>query len=228
MVNEQSAAERIRTVLAAASSLDVVSGCGRSRLIGRHRVGAGGELTLELPQDCRLATAATATGAVEVSVELTDIAPTAMRDRVRAQVTLGGALRYTGRGATDTESVFALDLSCAQLIEGTRFTYVGGPAMARARPDPLAAREAALLTHLATAHRDVVDQLVRLVPAHLSRAVRRVHPYRLDRFGLTLRLEAADGDHDVLLAFPTALTDVRDAAGQVRLLMDQARVRESG
>ena len=105
MVNEQSAAERIlHRARRRRRRWTMVSGCGRSRLIGRHRVGAGGELTLELPQDCRLATAATAPGAVEVSVELTDIAPTAMRDRVRAQVTLGGALRYTGRGPTDTES----------------------------------------------------------------------------------------------------------------------------
>jgi hypothetical protein len=93
------AAERVRSILVAAESLDLVAGERRSRLIGRHMVGAEGDLIAQLPADSGLAAALA--GGVDASAEFTDVAPVALRNRVRAQLTLGGRLHVVGRHTGD-------------------------------------------------------------------------------------------------------------------------------
>src|SRR5438034_9611642 len=92
---DPSAAERVRSVLAVAESLDLVAGDRRSRLIGRHTVDAEGDLIVQLPADSGLAAALA--GGVDASAEFTDVAPVALRNRVRAQLTLGGRLHLVRR-----------------------------------------------------------------------------------------------------------------------------------
>jgi Domain of unknown function (DUF2470) len=213
-----SAAERVRSVLAAADSLDLVIGDLRGRLVGRHAVDAEGALTVRLPVDSALA-AAIGDG-VEASVEFTDVAPVALRNRVRAQLTLGGRVCPVGWGT----GVARLDPVCVQLIEGARFTLVKVHEVGAAAPDPLARYESSMLLHLASVHGDVVTRLSRLLPmAHLQ-GVRQIHPVRVDRYGIVLRLERPGGDRDVRLAFASPLGDVSEAAVQMRILLERARL----
>ena len=60
--------------------------------------------------------------------------------------------------------------------------------------------------HLDTAHRDVVARLADRLPARLRRG--DVRPLGLDRYGVRLRVEGADGDHDVRLPFGKPVDDV--------------------
>jgi hypothetical protein len=226
---EPTAAERIRSVLAAAQSLDVVASCGRARLTGRHDVDGRGLLTLRLPGDSRLAqTAARAVAGVPVVAEFTDIAPIAMPHRVRAQVSLNGVLSLVGyRYGADADAagtVIALvRISCAQLIEGSAYTLVTADDLARAATDPVAHDEASWLTHLVDAHPGVIDLLTRLIAPRALHGVYRAQPLRLDRFGIVLRLERPRSHQDVRLRFPTPLRCRADAADQVRALLQQAR-----
>jgi hypothetical protein len=211
-----SAAERVRSVLAAADSLDVVVGDRRSRLIGRHAVDAEGVLTVRLPADRALAAAAGA----DVSVEFTDVAPVALRNRVRAQLTVGGRLRPIDRGS----GLAWLEPACVRLIEGARFTLVNVHEVRAAAPDPLARYESSMLLHLASVHSDMVTLLSRLLPVAHLQGVRLIRPLRMDRYGLVLRLERSGGERDVRLAFPTPLADASGAAVQMRMLLERARL----
>src|SRR3954468_17984590 len=114
-----SPAERVRSVLVAAASLTLVAGGHRTYLVDRHTVEPDGRLTLDLPD--RTA----APGGVPVVLELTDIAPIAMRNRVRAQVTVHARLMPAGLAARAHPTG-------AQLTEGARYTFVSGAALAAA------------------------------------------------------------------------------------------------
>jgi len=226
-VPHASAAERVRSILAAAESLDLVAGDRRSRLIGRHTVDAEGDLIVRLPADSGLAVGLA--GGVDASAEFTDVAPVALRNRVRAQLTLGGRLhvlgRRTGEGADPAGTVIArLDPACVQLIEGARFTLVNVAEVRAAHPDPLATYENSMLLHLVSAHGDVVALLSRLLPPEHLQGVRMIHPLRVDRYGVVLRLERPGGERDVRLAFATPLGDVSEAAVQMRILLERARL----
>jgi len=220
------APERVLSVLAAADSLDVVCAAGRTRLVGAPTVDAGGQLAVRLPAAGCLARAAAHArgGELPITVEITDVAAVAMRRRVRAQVTLHARLVVVGHRADRDPGPAEAEIrpSCAQLIEDASYTFISGPALSRAVPDPLAAHEAALLLHLTDVHRDVLDLLTRQVPVRLLHGVRAVHALRLDRFGIVLRLEHARADHDVRLPFPTPLHHRAQAPEQIHALLRRA------
>ena|SRR2546429_1341589 len=227
---EPCAAERVRSIVAAADSLNVITDDARAHLIGRHTVDDTGALTLHLPADSRPALAATHApgGGLVTRVEFTDLAPTAMRNRVRAQVDIHATLRPVGqRHTADADPAGTLTArvqpGCAQLIQHTTYTLVGAADLTAAAPDPLATHEAALLTHLADAHPDTIDLLTRLVPIRLLQGVRRVHPLHLDRYGIVLRLEHPHEDHDVRLPFDQPLHRPGHAGAYIRALLHRAR-----
>ena len=56
------------------------------------------------------------------------------------------------------------------------------------------------------AHRDVVARLAAKLPGPLRRG--RVRPLGLDRYGVRLRVEGDDGDHDVRLPFTNPVDDI--------------------
>jgi hypothetical protein len=188
-----SPAERVRSVLAAADSLDVVSPAGRTRLHGAHTVGRDGLVHLDLAAHGELAREAAA-GDLDVTLELTDVAPVATRHRVRAHVIVHGRL------ADGT-----VHPSCAQVIDES-YRFVAAEALAAAEPDPLATREASLLLHLVDTHRDVLDLMTRLIPPPFLLGVDDVCPIRLDRFGIVLRLRRRTTERDVRLRFRSPLT----------------------
>ena len=215
-MNEPSPAQRLRSLLCSASSLDVVAAGRRVSLLDGHAVDAHGRLTIEVPADSALALEL-AEGPLPAVVEVTDVSPVAMRNRIRARATFIGGLR-PHRGTTTH-----FDMTTVELTERGVTTHVPPAEFAAAEPDLLATREAALLCHLVDAHADLVSWLSRLVPVERLHGVTRVHPLHLDRFGIVLRLEFPSRDRDVRLPFSQPVRAVEDAPGRMLELLARAR-----
>lgn len=215
-MHEPSPAERLHSLLCSASSLDVVAGGRRVSLLDGHTVDPAGTLSIEVPADSALALDL-ADGPSPALIEITDVSPVAMRNRIRARATLAGALRPVGKTTT------ILDVAAADLTERGVVTHIAPAEFAAAAADLLASREAALLCHLVDAHADLVSWLSRLVPAERLHGVTRVHPLRLDRFGIVLRLEFPSHDRDVRLPFGQPVRAVEDAPSRMLELLARAR-----
>ncbi len=154
----------------------------------------------------------------DATVELTDVAPISVPDRVRARVLLRGRLSLTG------EPVALLFTPAEVTLEAAgRLVAVAPADVVTADPDPLAETEAEMLMHLAAAHEDTVELLAQLVEPRLLSGVTRVDPVRLDRYGMVLRLQRLEAHHDVRLPFPAPLRNPAHALVQMRALMAKAR-----
>ncbi|OKK04550.1 hypothetical protein AMK26_14540 [Streptomyces sp. CB03234] len=220
MAADPSAAERIRSVLARAQSLSLTMDGHRHDLVGGHTIDDRGRLTLHPPAGSPPVTQAASApgGAVAAALlEFTDIAATSVRDRVRARVTLSGRLTRTH------DSGLRLDTERATLETAAGTVTVGRDELVLAEADPLAVHEAAMLTHLADAHDDVVTRLTRLAEPRLLHGVVRVQPLALDRHGITLRCEYARGHRDVRILFPAPVREPGQAGEQIRHLLAAAR-----
>lgn len=214
-------AERLRSLLAAAESLTLHTPGHRAHLVGRHTV-ATGRVTVELPAYSCMARHAVHDREVIAMIEVTDLAPTPVRDRVRARATLTGRLTPASAGTRDGELLAVLALATAELVTADGTESIEPTAFSAARPDPLAASEATLLCHLNDRHRDIVEALSRLLPAHYLHGARAVHPLRLDRHGIVLRLESAHRDRDVRLNFRTPLREPNELGNQIQALLAPA------
>ncbi|MFB6809162.1 DUF2470 domain-containing protein [Streptomyces sp. NPDC056387] len=211
-------AERVRSVLAAAHSMTVVTDGLSSEVrhldggdpMGRlhlHPAGPGGDREPRPP----------------IRLEFTDIAPTPVRDRVRARVTITGRLLtpYTDEGADST----CMEFGRAVLETAEGRSHIGLEELDAACPDPLASYESGMLTHLVDDHAELVTLLLRLVQPLPAEPVVRVLPLAMDRYGITLRLELARGHRDVRLPFPSPLDDVEQSGVQIQALFSAARRR---
>ncbi|MGA5515799.1 DUF2470 domain-containing protein [Streptomyces pseudogriseolus] len=211
------AAERARSVLAAAWSCTVTAEGTREELVGAHTVTDDGRVLLDVPEDGALHAAALCAPRGEPSavLEFADVAPVPVRERVRARVWLAGWF-------SAEDGRLALRPTRVVLRRPSGALLVGPDEFAAAAPDPLAGAEARLLTHLADCHADAVDRLTRLVdPASLQGAV-RVRPLAVDRHGLTLRIERARTDGDVRLPFHAPADDVAQLTERMHVLLSQA------
>ncbi|MEU4567971.1 DUF2470 domain-containing protein [Micromonospora sp. NPDC023956] len=213
----------MRTLLAGTESLTLRTPDHRADLAGRHTVDPDGRLRLALPVDSRIARHLLVAGEVAAQVEVTGLAPVPMRDRVRSRATLAGWLTVVDPGGADV--VARLDLVTAELVDADGDAPVDPDDLAAARPDPLAADEADLLRHLDDQQQQTVWTLARLVPAPLRREARRVHPLRLDRCGLVLRLESATGHRDVRLPFSRSLRGPDQVPAEIARLLARCRPR---
>ncbi|MFH9861503.1 DUF2470 domain-containing protein [Streptomyces sp. NPDC017202] len=210
-------AERARSVLAAAWSCAVTAQGGREEFVGAHTVADDGRVLLRVPQDSALPTAAICAPRGEPSavLEFADVAPVPVRDRVRARLWLAGRfVPEDGRLAFHATRVVLKEPSGAVAVALDEF--------AAAAPDPLAAAEARLLTHLADAHPDAVERLTRLVREESLHGAVRVQPLAVDRHGLTLRIERARAHGDVRLPFHAPADDVGQLTERIHVLLGQA------
>ncbi|MFF1274269.1 DUF2470 domain-containing protein [Streptomyces marokkonensis] len=211
------AAERARSVLAAAWSCAVTAEGTREEFVGAHTVTDDGRVLLDVPEDSVLLAAAVCAPRGEPSavLEFADVAPVPVRNRIRARLWLAGWFSVEdGRLAFRPTRVVLRQPSGA--------VVVGLDDFATAAPDPLAAAEARLLTHLADCHADAVERLTRLVDhAGLHGAV-RVQPLAVDRHGLTLRIERVRACGDVRLPFHAPADDVAELTERVHALLSQA------
>ena len=230
-VSEPTHAERVRSVVAAAESLTIATDQCRFVLVGRYLLDGRGGLDLLLPADCHLSDKVVPAAGGEVAgvLEFTDIAPAAVRDRVRARVGLAGRLTRSPSGPAgvivvrlDPSDVTLDPTTDAGAAAGSGAVTVSLDELAEAATDPLAAREAGLLTHLVDSHADVVERLTRLVDPRLLQRVTRVVPLAMDRYGLTLRLERARDHSDVRLPFVTPVREIDQVGDQIQALLAAA------
>lgn len=176
-------------------------------------------------------------GGTQAVLELTDYAPLPLREPVRSLVWIRGRLlRVPESVVRDTLDLIAADNPDPVLLQvGTEFTLlrlevesvvvadstgaesVGVGALLAASPDPFCVMETCWLRHIDSDHRDVVARLASRLPGPLRQG--HIRPLGLDRYGLRLRVEGADGDHDVRLPFVKPVDDVNGLSQAIRLLM---------
>ena len=114
-------------------------------------------------------------------------------------------------------ALLRLEIESIVVADSTGAESVPLSALLGADPDPFCAMESCWLQHMESAHRDVVDRLASRLPPTLRRG--RVRPLGLDRYGVQLRVEGDDGDHDVRLAFAKPVDDVTGLSQAIRVLM---------
>ncbi|MBQ0825274.1 DUF2470 domain-containing protein [Streptomyces tagetis] len=220
-------AERARSLLETARSLTIVTESRRVERVGLRAVDPSGRLALADPVDDRLRVevARAREGELVGVAEVTDVAPTPVRDRVRARLTLGGHLT-----AADGRQGGALCFvpERAALREAGRTVPLGVDQLALARPDPLASYEADLLANLDAARTGIAARLARLLPSRHLVGVVRVRPVRIDRYGLVLRLERTRTDHDARLGFPSPVSHPGKAVREIRSLLARAATSTRG
>ncbi|MBF6295946.1 DUF2470 domain-containing protein [Nocardia amamiensis] len=169
-------------------------------------------------------------------LELTDHAPLPLREPVRALVWLRGWVRAVpgqAQRALATEvakenphpglldvgfgaTLLRLVISSAVVADSTGAESVSSDELRLAQPDPFCAMESAWLQHLHADHADIITQLARHLPPRLQQGI--VHPLAIDRYGLTLRVEGLDGDHDFRLPFSAPADDIEALSRAVRTL----------
>ncbi|OPF76008.1 DUF2470 domain-containing protein [Streptomyces antioxidans] len=212
------AAERVRSILAAAHSMTVVCDGMHTELRRLDGTGTMGHFHLHAPSED---TGAQNAMRVPVRLEFTDIAPTPVRDRLRARVTLTGLLAAP-YDEEATESV-CMAFGQAVLEDAQGRAYVTMHALGAAQPDPIATSEASMLTHLVDDHSELIPLLLRLVRPQPDSGLQRALPVAMDRHGVTLRLEYRHTHRDVRLPFKTAVTDIDQAGPQIQALLSTAR-----
>lgn len=204
-----------------------------------HHVHANGSVTVLLPDDHALVglTALAPRGELAAMVELADRAAVTLREPVRGLLWITGWLRVLDGDDARTEALAVADerpdsrlldvghgvtvlrLVPASLVlaDGEGTSSLSPDDFASATPDPFCAFEDHWLRHLELAHKDVVGMLTRLLPEHLRGG--HVRPLGLDRYGLRLRVEAPDADHDVRLAFSQPVDTPGELGTQLRRMV---------
>lgn len=236
-----SAAERGRTIAARSSRAAVVVAKMAARATPEvHRVHVDGSAALVLADGHPLHAAVEMTprGEAAAMLELADTAPLTLRQPVRGLLWIIGWLRpvaphqvkiVTQWMATEHPAPRLLDVghgasllwlepASAVLSDADGSAMLAPGDLAAADPDPLCHLEADWLRHLERAHPDVLHALAQRVPATLWHDRQRVRPLGVDRFGLRLRVESADGDHNVRLAFD------RPVAGPPQLAVEMLKL----
>ncbi|MFJ7204596.1 DUF2470 domain-containing protein [Streptomyces sp. NPDC098789] len=221
-------AERVRSILAAAHSMTVIADGVRTEVCHLDGADVLGRLHLHPaapaagnPLDGR---SPLHDGRPAIRLEFTDIASTPVRDRVRARVTILGHLLTPyadGSDGSDTSTCVEFGRAVLETDEGR--SYIGLQELDEACPDPLAAYESGMLTHLLDEHNELVTLLLRLVQPQPANKVLRALPLAMDRYGITLRLEERVGHRDVRLSFPSPLDDVEQSGVQIQALLAAAR-----
>lgn len=203
-----------------------------------HHVHGDGVVTVLLPDDHELPASIDADdGELTSMVEVVDLAPVPLRESVRGLLWITGRLRAMpdavarqlavelshtrpdprlldlGHGAT------MLRLTPVSMViadaDGTH--PVSPETFAGAEPDPFCHQEAGWLRHLEMSHTEVVHTLRRHLPEQLRGG--HVRPLGLDRYGLRLRVETIEGDHDVRLAFSGPIATLTELSEELRRMV---------
>jgi hypothetical protein len=205
-----------------------------------HHVPASGAATLQLPADHPLVALTRAREYLPAMLELTDSAPLPVRQPVRGLVWIAGRVRVLParvarraalRIAADAADERLLDVGHSDVLlrmdpgsvvlADAEGTGIFTPAQVAAAPrDPLVAGGDAWLAHLARAHGSLLSGLARHLPVGLRHPGATLHPLAVDRLGLRLRVETADGDHDVRIGFSAPVGCPRMLGVEVRRLAE--------
>jgi hypothetical protein len=237
-------AERIRSAcVRAGGAMLAVEGVDPTALPVHHLLDDG-SFAITVPGNGLLAGMVVAGSAgVQAVLEMTDYAPLPLREPVRSLVWIRGRLHGVADGevaalldliaaddpnpallqvnsdaaAATRYSLMRLEIESVVVADSTGAESVGVDALLGAKPDPFCAMESFWLKHMESAHREVVDRLASRLPMQLRRG--RVRPLGLDRYGVQLRVEGDDGDHDVRLPFAKPVDDVTGLSQAIRILM---------
>ncbi|ORA25708.1 DUF2470 domain-containing protein [Mycobacterium aquaticum] len=211
-----------------------------------HHLLDDGSFAITVPAAGPVSSVLTSSGSagVQAVLELTDYAPLPLREPVRSLVWVRGCLQQvpaetvaplldliaaqdpnpallqvnTGsETADDSYALLRLEIESVVVADSTGAESVALGALLQARPDPFCTMESCWLQHMESAHRDVVERLATRLPMALRQG--RVRPLGLDRYGVQLRVENADGDHDVRLPFAKPVDDVTGLNQAIRILM---------
>lgn len=181
-------------------------------------------------------------------LELTDRAPLPLRKPVRSLVWIRGELRPVDlaavpavldliaardprpellavqtplTGAPDGSGIgytlWRLEAESVVVADATGAEAIGVAELMAAAPDPFCTIEAGWLRHVDTEHPEVLARLAARLPTRLRRGT--VRPLGLDRYGVSLRVETPDDDHDVRLPFHQPVDDPRTLGQAIRILM---------
>ncbi|MFC9994529.1 DUF2470 domain-containing protein [Nocardia sp. NPDC127526] len=204
-----------------------------------HLLRQCGDIVVAVPSTstANLLVGGTGTTGSPAVLELTDHAPLPLREPVRALVWLRGwvhavpahAQRALAAAVAEdhpnpalldighTATLLRLVVDSAVVADTAGADAVDRDQLRAARPDPFCAMEAAWLQHLHADHADVIDRLAHHLPSDIRRGA-LVHPLAIDRYGVTLRVEAAEADHDIRLPFPAPADDVESLSRAVQAL----------
>lgn len=227
-----SAAERTRTLVqSTCSAVLLVPGLEGARaelLSPRARtVGTDGEVFLLFPADSPAVRAATHAQDDDLSavLEIIDVAPVAVPDRIRGRARVSGWLTgVPGLAVEPGYMMLRLEVGEASVDDLWGASGVEPEAFAEARADPLVEHESELLQHLHSAHGDQVQALGSLLGERGgagSPEGRRAVPLALDRFGLRVRFT---GEHpfDARFDFPVPVEDVIQLRRAMHTLFEAA------
>jgi len=230
-------AERVRSACVGAVAAILAADSVPPAAAPVHHLMADGSFALTVPSDSAMAHAATGAEGIAAVLELTDYAPLPLREPVRSLVWIRGqvhsvpphalrelldliattlpdpALLEVGAGQT----LLLLGADSVVVADSTGAEPVGLTELLAAAPDPFCEMESAWLRHLDSDHPEVMARLASKLPARLRRG--RVRPLGLDRYGMRLRIEGADGDLDVRLPFPAPVHDIGGLGRAIRVLM---------
>ncbi|MET8331869.1 DUF2470 domain-containing protein [Streptomyces sp. NPDC005181] len=202
-VQQPTPAERVRSILTAAHSMTVVSDGSHTEVHRLDGTGAMGHIHLHDPSERNASQSATC---IPVRLELTDIAPTPVRDRLRARVTITGLLAVPYNTESTQSTCMEFGQALLEDIQGRQFVTLD--ALQATDLDPMATSEAGMLTHLVDNHGELIPLLLRLARPQPDRGIVRAIPVAMDRYGVTLRLEYPSTHRDVRLPFATPVTDI--------------------
>jgi hypothetical protein len=226
-----------RSALAVADSV-VVAGRGfRASLRGGHVVTNQGRMVLVLsagPVPCARVWGSP-DGSEVTAVHVTDVAPLAVRERVRARVTVMGRSTRPEPAALDDVEIWevanvlhataALRVFLPEAVvvdhQGAT-TFLTADSWRDARPDVVCTHEAPLLTHLVESHADVLAGLIGLLDRDVVAAADRVVPLALDSRGIVLRAEFPTSHVDLPLWFDRPLQAPSDMRREMRSLISAA------
>jgi Protein of unknown function (DUF2470) len=235
-----STAERVRSVcVRATGAMLAVDGFAPVNTAVHHLLGDGA-FAVTAAVDCELVAGLADAEGVEAMLELTDHAPLALRKPVRSLVWIRGRLRRVPAPlvaalldviATDDPNPALLQVNSGDaglalmwlqtesvvIADATGAEPVALADLLAARPDPFCALESHWLQHIDSDHRELIDLLASRLPAGMRRG--RVRPLGLDRYGVQLRIEKDDGDHDVRLPFAAPVNDMTGLGRAIRVLM---------
>jgi len=242
------AAERARTIAARGGQAALLPQAGNRTSPLFHHVHPCGTTILLLADEHPLVGQLWQTPRTEVTamLEIADQAPVPLREPVRGLLWLTGWVSVLeGEEARDEilsvadvrpdhrlldagHGASVLRLTPASMViadaEGT--SSLRPEQFAAATPDPFCAHEDHWLRHLELSHRDVVSMLAKHLPDELRGG--HVRPLGLDRFGLRLRVEAADTDHDVRIAFSHPVESAKELSVELRRLLGCPFLAQTG
>jgi hypothetical protein len=239
-------AERVRSACARArGAVLAVDGAHPASTPVHHLLDDGSfAVTLPIAAAAAALVVNSGTAGAQAVVELTDYAPLPLRKPVRSLVWISGRLHRVPRadagaildliaarepnpellqvdrdGTNQPAELMLARLEIASVVvaDSTGAESVGVSALLAAQPDPFCALESCWLQHIGADHRDVIDRLADKLPAPLRRG--QVRPLGIDRYGVCLRVENDEGDHDVRLPFSRPVDDVPGLSRAIRVLM---------